>query len=113
MELAITLLAVLGFGIVLLRLARASWRVARRGLELFLARAVAAARARRGDLTGMAEARERVAAARRSGLRAFLRLAAWLAVLAAPALIPWGQVVYASYFLAWLTARGVRELRAG
>lgn len=113
MELPLYILAVIGFAAALWRLLRAALRLARRGVDAFLAREVAETRAQRGDLTGMAEARDWAARARRARLRAIAEACFWLALLVLPPLLlPSPVVAYAAYAVLWLFVRGL-EARAG
>src|SRR5690606_31540151 len=56
MEAALIILAVLGFVAALVRFIRAAFGALRHGVDAYLAGEAVEARARRGDLTGMAEA---------------------------------------------------------
>src|SRR5690606_329088 len=101
---ALLILAVLGFVAVLVLLVRAAFGVLRHGVDAFLAREAVEARARRGDLTGMAEAQDWNRGARRARLRCSVLAALWLAGLVAPAFTPWTREVYAAYAVLWLFA---------
>lgn len=113
MEPALTILAVIGFAAALWRVARALFAAIFSGTDRYLARGAAQARAQRGDLTGMAEARERAAVAGRARWIALSRALLWLAVLVLPALSPWPRSVYAAYSVLWLFLRGWEERRRG
>jgi hypothetical protein len=96
MEALLRVAAALGVLIALSRLLTASWRLLRRGVDVVVADEMARARAHRGDLTGLEEARgeaERARQRRRGGLA---RAALWLAVLAVPPFTPWPLWLYAS-----------------
>jgi len=111
MEAALIILAVLGFVAVLIRLVRAAFGALRHGVDAFIAREAVEARARRGDLTGMAEAQDWNRGARRARLRSLLIAALCLAGLIAPAFTPWTREVYAAYSLLWLFAHPRPALR--
>ncbi len=111
MEAALIILAVLGFIAVLVRLVRAAFGALRHSVDTFLAREAVEARARRGDLTGMAEAQNWNRGARRARIRSFVIVALWLAGLIAPAFTPWARELYAAYSLLWLFARPRPALR--
>jgi hypothetical protein len=106
MEPIVTILAILGFVCVMVRFLRASFSFIRRQVIVFHARKVADVRARRGDLTGMAEAERRVEGARRARWRSLAWSAFWFALLAVPPMLPWTRGIYASYSALWLL-RGV------
>lgn len=105
MEGALAIAAAIGFFVVAWRLSRAGFRAARLGLDEYAAGEVADARGRRGDLTGMAEAKRVAAERRRSRWRASGPLTMWLLLLIAPALTPWTRPLYASYTLFWVLGR--------
>jgi len=105
MEAALIILAVLGFVAALVRFIRAAFGALRHGVDAYLAGEAVEARARRGDLTGMAEAQTWRRGAGRARVRAFAIAALWLAVLVAPAFTPWTRELYAACSLLWLFAR--------
>ncbi|HEX6941217.1 MAG TPA: hypothetical protein VF158_17605 [Longimicrobiales bacterium] len=103
MELPFHILAVLGVVAVAWRWLRCAVRVLGRGAEAYFAGQVARTRARRGDLTGMEEASEDAATARRARWRASLGLTLWTSLLALPAwLLPRPVPVYAAYAALWV-----------
>lgn len=110
MEQLLTVLAAGGVIAVLWRLARTTVRALGLTAQLFLAGELVETRAHRGDLTGLAEARERAHAMRRARLRAFLGVGAWFAVAVAPALLlPRPAAFYAGCSILWvLSAVGRR-----
>ncbi|MGH7482732.1 MAG: hypothetical protein ACRELV_11305 [Longimicrobiales bacterium] len=105
MRAAVLILACFGVIAIIRHLVRAAFGVARRGVDAFMARETAEIRARRGDLTGLAEADERAGLARRGRLRAGLVLSAWVAVLLAPLATPWTAELYALCAALWLRPR--------
>jgi hypothetical protein len=111
MEAALVILAVLGFVAALVRLLRAALGALRHGVDEYVAREAAEARARRGDLTGMAEAQTWNRGARRARIRALALVALWLALLIAPAFTPWARELYAACSLLWLFPRVRPALR--
>ncbi len=76
METPLTILAVFGVAALIWHLLRALLKVGRGGVEAFIARESADVRARRGDLTGLAESEERAHRARHARLRSALVAAA-------------------------------------
>jgi hypothetical protein len=105
MDMAISLLAVAGIAAVLLRALAALLRGLRGGVDAFLARDLADVRAQRGDLTGVADAGELRAAARRERVYALAAAAMWVGLLALPPLTPWPRFLYVIYSLLWLVPR--------
>jgi hypothetical protein len=102
MDTAVLILAVAGFAAVAVRMVGALVRVLTRGADALIARDVAAARAQRGDLTGLAEANLVRGAARRRRYVALGVLSIWAGLLLVPALTPWPTLLYAAYSLLWL-----------
>lgn len=103
MHLFLLILAAPGFAAVCRRLLRSVFRAARQGAYVLYAREIAATRARRGDLTGMEEAREWVGHARRERLQALGAVGLWFALLSWPLMVlRWSLPVYAVYSVAWL-----------
>jgi hypothetical protein len=84
MEIPLLILAAVGFAAVVRRLLWSIFRAARHGAYVLYAREIAATRARRGDLTGLEEAREWAVRARRERLRALGEASLWLALLIIP-----------------------------
>lgn len=96
------LLAVAGLAAVLVGTVRSALRLLGRGVEAYVAGQLADTRARRGDLTGMAEARDAVRRASRARLRGALVLAGWTAALVTPLLVPWTRSAYAACAALWI-----------
>ncbi|MFO7892872.1 MAG: hypothetical protein R6U63_03990 [Longimicrobiales bacterium] len=113
METVLTLLVIAGVATAAWHLVRAALRFLQQAAAGIWAGEMARTYARRGDLTALeAQERER-SEAMRSGARSGLVALAWLAALAAPALIPWAREVYAVYALLLLepVARRARRDR--
>ena len=103
MELAVLILAVLGFVAVLLRFLKAALAAASQGANALYAREMQATRARRGDVTGMEEAREWVVCACKGRRQAVLAVTVWIALLALPLVFLRSPApVYAAYSVLWL-----------
>lgn len=111
MSLLVVVLAVIGFVAVALRVVLAILGLLRRGVDRYLADSVADVRARRGDLTGMDEARVEEQGARRALFSAFAILSFWALLLIAPALTPWPRTIYAAYSVFWLLPSGFARVR--
>jgi hypothetical protein len=111
MRTVVLLLSVAGFAAVALRAASALLNALRGGVESFLARDLAAVRARRGDLTGLQEAAELRGMARRHRLLALTAFSMWVALLVVPPLTPWPELLYATYSLLWLAPRRIGRSR--
>lgn len=105
MNIAVFLLAIAGFAAAALRALLALLAVLRSGVDAFLARDLAQTRGQRGDLTGLADARELQGAARRRRALAVGVLAMWVGLLVVPPLTPWPAMLYATYSLLWLVPR--------
>jgi hypothetical protein len=105
MRTAVILLAVFGFAAAAVRMVRAALWALHGGVEGFLARDAAATRARRGDLTGLADAEAQRALARRRRMLALGAASLWAGLLLVPPLTPWPTALYASYSLLWLLPR--------
>jgi hypothetical protein len=105
MDLVFTILAVAGVAAVLVRAGSSAFRALRGGVDAFLARDAADARAQRGDLTGLADAAEVRAAARRRRMFFLAAFGFWLGLLVVPPLTPWPRFLYAVYSLLWLVPR--------
>jgi hypothetical protein len=108
MRTAVLLLAIAGFAAVLFRAAGALVSALSGSVEGFLARDIADVRARRGDLSGLADADELAAAARRRRLVSLGVFSMWAGLLIVPALTPWPSFLYAAYSLLWLVPRRAR-----
>ena len=106
---AILLLAAAGVIAVVLRLLRALFASLHGGVEAFLAKDVADTRARRGDLTGLDDARLAADVARRRRLLALGAASLWLGLLLVPTLTPWPAPLSAVYSLLWLIPRAARH----
>jgi hypothetical protein len=110
MDAPILILAVAGGLAILLRAGRALFLVLRGGADAIIARDVAATLARRGDLTGLQEARVAHADARRRRYLAVGVFSLWIGLLLIPSLTPWPRMLYALYSLLWLVPRRARPL---
>jgi len=99
------LLAALGISAVLLRAGRAAFLLLWRGVDAYMTGETRQVRARRGDITGMADAARAHAVARRRRAGAIARLAFWIALLAVPPFTPWTAALYATYAALWLLPR--------
>lgn len=106
MEPLLLILAAAGVSALLLRLARAVFRLIQRSGEAWIAAGAASSRQRRGDITGLDEAANLERRARTGRRNATLRVAFWLVVLLAPPFTPWTIEVYAACSLLWLTRTG-------
>jgi hypothetical protein len=103
MEPLLLVFAAVGCAAAFRHLLWSAFRAARYGAYVLYAREIAATRARRGDLTGLEEARVWVGSARRERLQAMGRAGFWLALLLLPAtLLSRSTPVYAAYTLFWL-----------
>lgn len=80
----------------------------RRGIDSLLTRELVELRARRGDLTGLADATDARSLARQRRLLAVATFCFWLLLLVIPALTPWPAVLYALYALLWVLPQGRR-----
>lgn len=108
MEITVLILAVLGFVAMLLRFLKAALAAASQGANALYAREMQATRARRGDVTGMEEAREWVVCACNGRRQAILAVTVWTLLLALPlVLLSSPAPVYAAYSVLWLR-RGAR-----
>lgn len=102
MQTPLTVLAVLGIGALLWQLLRTLLDLGRRGVEAFLADQSADVRARRGDLTGLAESEAQAHKARRGRWRSGLRLTLLLVLLLVPPLTGLSLEIYAACSALWL-----------
>lgn len=84
MELPVHILAVLGFVAVLRRFLKAALALATRAADAVYAHEMQATRARRGDVTGMEEAREWAVCACKGRREAIAAVVFWLALLLLP-----------------------------
>ncbi len=101
MRLLLAFLSVVGVVAVAGRLARALLRALGRMAEHVAAGHAADNRARRGDLTGLAEAGAWRSATRRRRRNAWLISALWAALLVVPLYTAWSLYVYSAYALLW------------
>jgi hypothetical protein len=108
MRTILLLLGAAGVAAVALRAAGALMTVISGGVESFLARDVADVRARRGDLTGLADADAVRQRARRRRFVALGVFSMWVCLLIVPPLTPWPGFLYAAYSLLWLVPRRTR-----
>lgn len=113
MDVALTLLAVVGFAAVTFRLVRSGFGALRWGVDAFAAGERARTRARRGDLTGMAEAEQQIVRAGRGRRRAAGAVALWAAFLVLPPLTPWPRDLYAVYGAVAALLWGARSVARG
>jgi hypothetical protein len=107
MSILLLVLAVLGFVAVARRAALALLGLLGRGVDRFLAGEVAEVRARRGDLTGLTDARNEEKSARRAQVAAVAIFSFWTILLVVPTLTPWPRPIYATYSVLWLLPRAV------
>lgn len=112
MRTAVILLAIAGIAAVLLRIVAAAMGLLRVGVDGFLAREMGNVRAQRGDITGLQEAADNRAVARRRRFVATGVLFMWTGLLLVPPLTPWPQLLYAAYSLLWLLPRRTAIQRA-
>lgn len=112
MESTLLILAVAGCAAVLRRLLRSAFRAVRQWTYALYAGELVTARARRGDLTGLEEAREWVVRARRERRWALGEVSLWLVLLASPLyLLPEPELVYAFYVAFWAFPNDVTARR--
>jgi hypothetical protein len=112
MRIAILLLSIAGFAAVALRAGIALVDALRGGVDSVLARDLADIRARRGDLTGLQDAADVRAAARRERMIAVTAFLMYIGLLAVPPLTPWPNLLYSAYALLWLVPRRKPGARA-
>lgn len=105
MRVLLLLLGILGFIAVARHLAVAVLRLFRRGADEFMAGQIADIRARRGDLTGLSDAQVERTLAKRGRLAALGGVFLWTALLAAPPLTPWPELLYAACNIFWVFPR--------
>ena len=111
MRMGLLFLGLLGFAAVAWRLLWATLRLLHRGADTLIAGEIVGARATRGDITGMHEAADTRAAARRTGRRAVAFALLWLVLLIVPPLTAATELLYAFYSPLWLlrTTRSPRR----
>lgn len=109
MDLIFFVLSVAGFLAALRRLALATFRLFKGGVEALVMREVASTRAEHGDVTGLLEARARKRATRGSRWRALAIVVFWAALLSAPLFTRTPVPIYAAYTILWWWPRGRRR----
>lgn len=102
MEELTVLLALLGGLALAWGLARALLRLLWGGAEGYLARELSEVRGRRGDLTGMEEARSALLEARRRRRRNAAAALLWGGVLAGAPFTPWTRSIYVLCSSLWI-----------
>lgn len=102
MDTILTLLAATGIAAAIWHLVRAAFRFLRFGAAGLWTGEVARTHARRGDVTGLEEARRERESADRRRTRFGAEAVGWLILLLVPPLTPWARHVYAAYTLLWL-----------
>ncbi len=110
MRALLLILSALGLLAVIGRLARALLRALGRTAEHVAAGQAASNLARRGDLTGLAEAGAWRTEARKRRRNAWLTGALWTALLLVPLWTPWTLYVYSAYAVLWGVEAGARRL---
>lgn len=108
----LVLLAILGAVALAARAVRGLLRLALRAAEETAASGLAEVSERRGDLTGLAERRTQLAAARALRRRELGSLALWLLWLALPPILGWLPEGYAVASALWLVRPLTRSTRA-
>jgi hypothetical protein len=96
------LLAFIGGAALVVRLLRASFRLALSAAEASAAGGLADVSARRGDVTGMMERRSAQSDARRARRAALASAALWIAWLVVPVYAGWVREAYALAAVLWL-----------
>jgi len=102
MQIVLLVLTVLGIAAVLRHLVTALTRVLHRGLDAFVAGRVADVRAHHGDLTGLSDATNARAVARRERRNAIAVVGLWVGLLLVPTFTAWPEYLYAAYNFLWL-----------
>ena len=105
MTILLILLTIVGVLAVLLRLGVAVYGSGKHTIEWFVARQICQQRARRGDLSGLAEAEKIRNEAGRQQRRWALHAAVWVILLGFPMLVPAGMIAYPIYAFLWLLPR--------
>ena len=108
MEPVLYILAFAGVSALLVRLARAFFRLVQRSGEAWIAAEAARSRHARGDLTGFDEAAAIETRARRSRRLALAGVLLTLLLLFVPPFTPWTVEIYAACSLLWLVSARVR-----
>lgn len=108
MEPVLYILAFAGVSALLVRLARALFRLIQRSGEAWIAAEAARSRHARGDLTGFGEAAQLERSARRARRLALIAVVVSLLLLFVPPFTPWTLEIYASCSLLWLVSARVR-----
>jgi hypothetical protein len=107
----IMILAVVGIAAAVWHLVRAAFRFLRHGATGLWTGEVARNHARRGDVTGLEEARRQQESVVRWRTRAAMEAAGWLVLLLVPPLTPWGTYIYAAYTVLWFVPAARRRRR--
>ena len=102
MSLLLPLLAIIGVLGVGRFLLRSAFALVKQLLESYVARTVADARAKRGDLTGLHESSELRRQQRPLKLRRWSEFLGLLALILIPPLTPYMLMVYATYIVFWI-----------
>ena len=102
MRFLLLILAIAGFLAVARQLTRAVFILLKRSVDSFLLGEVAGARARRGDVTGLVEARTAKQERRRARWRSLLAVILWAALLALPLTTRLTLQGFALYSILWL-----------
>jgi hypothetical protein len=102
MNLVLFVLSVAGLLAALRRFAQATLRLFKEVVETFVSGEVARARADRGDVTGLMEAREQRQQGRRAVGRSLLEVSFWLVAVIAPLLASVTMEIYAAYSILWV-----------
>ena len=108
MEPVLYILAFAGVSALLVRLARALFRLVQRSGEAWIAAEAARSRHARGDLTGFDEAARLERSARRARGLAVAGVVICLVLLFLPPFTPWTLEIYAACSLLWLVSARVR-----
>ena len=96
------ILAIAGFLAVARQLTQAVFILLKRSVDSFVLGEVAGERARRGDVTGLVEARAAKQERRRARLRSLLAVILWATLLALPLTTRWTLQGFALYSILWL-----------
>lgn len=101
----VLVLAFVGGAALVHRLLRALMRAGLAAAEAAAVEGLLEVSTRRGDLTGMAERRDRIREVRRVRGRALLLAVVWLALLVVPSTLGAGRLVFAAAATLWLLPR--------
>ena len=102
MRFLLLILAIAGFLAVARQLTRAVFILLKRSVDSFVLGEVAGERARRGDLTGLVEARAARQARRRARIRSLLAVIMWATLLALPLTTRVTLQGFALYSILWV-----------